>query len=155
MIGTYLFTNERYSTIKYLKEQLNDELLRARVTPNSPDLFAIGAKFITNSMEEDFSSTVVIVDGCSCLYEDDLAQAFVQKGASCYLVWDATANLDYVDQATAYLVKQLCIKKVSIANAVANTMEVVGPDPEYGAVLKYYPQQNSSKALKELIFSST
>jgi hypothetical protein len=98
---------------------------------------------------------VVIVDGCSCLYEDDLAQAFVQKGASCYLVWDATANLDYVDQATAYLVKQLCVKKVSIANAVANTMKVVGPDPEYGAVLKYYPQQSSSKALKELIFSST
>jgi hypothetical protein len=155
VIGTYLFTNESYSTIKYSKEQLNNELARARVTESSLDLFAIGSKFINNSMEGNFNNTVVIIDGCSCLYNEDLAQAFINKGASCYLAWDATVDLDYVDRATAYLIEQLCIKKVTVGNAVTSTMNVIGPDPKYHAVLNYYPAQNPAqsgdKTLKELI----
>jgi len=151
IIGTYLFTNEPYSTIKYPKEQWNNELARARVTESSPDLFAIGAKFISNSMEGNFNNTVIIIDGCSCLYNDDLAQAFAQKGASAYLAWDATVDLDYVDRATACVVKQLCKKDATVSKAVMNTMAVVGADLKYGAVLRYYPLENGGKTLKELI----
>ena len=149
--GIYLFTNEPYTKTKYPKEQLNDELVKAGVVEDSPDLFAIGAKFVASSMEGNFNSTVVIIDGCSCLYNTDLAKAFVNKGVSCYIAWDASVDLDYVDNATAYLVRQLCGGKVTIEEAVTNTMNVIGPDPKYKAQLKYYPPQSGDSTLKELV----
>jgi len=51
-------------------------------------------------LEREFNRAVIIMTGCSCLYLEDLAQAFVAKGAPAYLAWDATVNLDYVDEAT-------------------------------------------------------
>ncbi len=64
MIGTYLFTNETYLQIKHPNEQLSDELAKARVVESYPYVFAIGPKFITDSMKGKFNNTVVIVDGC-------------------------------------------------------------------------------------------
>lgn len=154
IIGTYLFTNEPYTEIKHPKEQLADELAKARVTEAHPDFFAIGPKFVTHSMKGNFNNTVVIVDGCSCLYKDDLAQAFTNKGASAYLAWDATVDLGYVDQATISLIKNLCSERLSVSKAVDVTMATNGPDPKYKAVLQYYPAQSGDKTLKELISSS-
>lgn len=151
MIGTYLFTNETYLQIKHPKEQLNDELAKARVAEGYPYVFAIGPQFITNSMKGDFNNTVVIADGCSCLYDNDLAQAFTQKGASAYLAWDATVDLDYVDEATISLIENLCSERLPINEAVDLTMATKGLDPKYRAALKYYPPQSGAKTLKELI----
>lgn len=150
-LKTSLFTNERYSQTKYIKEQLNEELLEARVAEGYPFYFAIDSKFITESMKGHFNSTFIIVNGCSCFYLDDLAQAFISKGASSYLAWNRTVDVDYVDNATAYLVGQLCGGKVTIEEAVTNTMNVIGPDPKYKARLKYYPPQSGDSTLKELV----
>jgi len=38
-----------------------------------------------------------------------------------------------------------------VKEAVDHTMAAIGPDPEWGAVLKYYPAQSGDKTLKELI----
>ena len=89
--------------------------------------------------------------GCSCLYLEDLAQAFIYKGASVYLAWDATVALDYVDKATAYLMGQLSVEEMTMAEAVTSTMKIIGPDPKYGAVLQYFPSRSGDKTLKELI----
>jgi hypothetical protein len=151
MIGTYLFTNESYTEIKHTREQLNDELAKARVAEGYPYFFAIGPKFITHSMAGNFHNTVIIIAGCSCLYNQDLAQAFTQKGASCYLAWDATVDLDYLDKATVTLIENLCSKRLPVSKAVDLTMATNGADPNYGAVLKYYPPQSGDKTLKELI----
>jgi hypothetical protein len=150
-LKTSLFTNELYSPTKYVKEQLNGELLEARVAEGYPFYFAIDSKFITESMKGHFNSTFIIVNGCSCFYLDDLAQAFISKGASSYLAWNRTVDVDYVDNATAYLVGQLCGEKVTIEEAVTNTMNVIGPDPKYKAWLKYYPPQSGDSTLKELV----
>ena len=153
--GTYLFTNEPYDLEKHQTEQLNDELAIARVTEGSPAVFAIGPKFITHSMMGDFDNTVIIIAGCSCLHETDpsLAQAFVAKGASVYLAWDGTVGLDYVDNATIKLMQHLCATEsdeMTVEQAVFQTYLEVGPDPEYNAVLKYYPAQNGDKTLNDL-----
>ena len=148
---TCLFTNEPYSQTKHVAEQLSDQLAMARIDENHPWVFGMGDEFVTRSMEGQFDSTVIIMMGCSCLYLEDLAQAFTDKGASAYLAWDASVDLDYVDRATAYLIGQLCVEKVTIKKAVASTMNVVGPDPKHNAVLKYYPPHSSDKTLKELI----
>jgi hypothetical protein len=153
--GTYLkttlFTNENYSTTSHVTEQLDDRLFEASIAEGRPWVFSISPKFISESMTKKFGHTVVIMMGCSGIYLTDLAEAFVDKGASAYLAWDASVLLDYTDEATLHLIKQLCSENVTIKEAVDSTMDVIGPDPKYGAELKYYPSGTSDKTLEELI----
>jgi len=150
VVRTSLFTSEGYSSTKYVREQLNEELAQARVG-EGPFYFAIGSKFITDRMKGQFDDTVIIITGCSCLYLHDLAQAFSDKGASAYLAWDRTVSLDYVDDSTIALIDNLCSEGLTIEEAVAKTTEEKGPDPEWGSVLKYYPAQCGNKTIEELI----
>ncbi len=146
-----LFTSERYSHTKYVKEQLNGELLKAAVGEGHPFYFAIDSKFISNRMEGRFNDTVLIISGCSGLYRHDLAQAFMQKGASTYIAWNASVGLSYVDDATTALVEKLCREGLTTAKAVAETMQEKGPDLNSGAVLEYYPPASANKSLRQLI----
>ena len=152
---TSLFTNEPYSETNHVKEQLSDQLAMARINKNHPYVFSIWAKFVTHSMKGEFNNTAIIMMGCSCLFIDDLAQAFIDKGASVYLAWQATVGLGYVDQATIYLMKQLCQDKTTVKKAVSNTMPTIGPDPQFGTRLKYFPPQSSDKTLDELLASQS
>jgi hypothetical protein len=151
---TVLFTNEGYSQAKYVTEQLNDRLVMARVDEDHPMVFGIPPKFIKESMEGKFDDAVVIMMGCSGLFLRDLAPAFVDKGASVYVAWNGTVELYYVDEATPYLVRQLCSGNMTVKEAVASTMYIIGPDPEHGSGLGYYPSYPSDsgdKTLKQLI----
>jgi len=148
---TCLFTNEPYSETKHIAEQLSDQLAMARIDEHHPWVFAIGGEFVTESMQGEFDNTVVIMMGCSCLYLDDLAQAFVEKGASAYLGWDVAVDLSYVDDAAISLVENLCGEKLTVREAVAETMAEKGPDPHHGAELKYYPTGSGDKVVGELI----
>jgi hypothetical protein len=148
---TCLFTNEPYSETKHVAEQLSDQLAKARIDEYHPWVFGIGDEFVTQSMEGEFDNTVIIMMGCSCLYLEDLAQAFIDKGASAYLAWVATVDLDYVDDAALSLVENLCTRELTIRKAVAETMAEKGPDPHYGAVLKYYPADSGSRTIGELL----
>ncbi len=148
---TSIFTNELYSKNKHVTRQLTNQLARARINKNLPWVFGIGSEFVTLSMKRRFPDTVVIMMGCSTLYLDDLAQAFIQKGASTYMGWDATVGLDYVDEATPVLVANLFSKGMTVKEAVDKTMADPGPDPNYHAYLKYYPGESGNKTIKELI----
>jgi hypothetical protein len=153
ILKTVLFTNEEYSTSKYVAEQLHDRLLMARVDEGYPMVFGIPPEFIAESMKGKFDDTVIIMMGCSGIYLTELAEAFVGKGASVYLAWNGTVELYYVDEATPYLMRQLCSGNLTIKEAVDSTMDVggVGPDPEHKSGLKYYPSDNGDKTLEELI----
>jgi hypothetical protein len=151
---TVLFTNEGYSRAKYVAEQLDDRLVMARVGEGYPMVFGIPPKFIKESMEGKFDDAVVIMMGCSGLFLRDLAPAFVDKGASVYLAWNGTVELYYVDEATPYLIEQLCSGNRTIKEAVDSTMDIIRPDPEHGSGLEYYPSYPSDsgdKTLQELI----
>jgi hypothetical protein len=148
---TCLFTNEPYSERKHVAEQLSDQLAMARIDEHHPWVFAIGDEFVTQSMKGQFANTVVIMMGCSCLYLDDLAQAFIEKGASTYLGWDVAVDLSYVDEAAISLVQNLCGENLTVKKAVAKTMAEKGPDPRHGAELKYYPPDSGEKVVRELI----
>jgi len=148
---TLLFTNEPYSRVKHVAEQVDDRLAMARVDEHHPLVFGIAPKFISQSMEEEFDNTVIIMMGCSCIYLMDLATAFIDKGASVYLAWDGTVDLDYVDRATVYLMGQLCAEEATINEAVKSTRNVIGPDPKYNAGLKYYPPENGDNTVRELV----
>lgn len=149
--ATCVFTNEPYSETKHISEQLNGELARARVAEGYPTVFAIGARFTKHSMEGEFNNTVVIMMGCNCLHLTDLAQAFYEKGASSYLAWDGLVDLEYVDDATITLLEKLLSEELSIKDAVEETMAEEGPDPNYDALLKYYPAQSANQSVTELL----
>ena len=148
---TTLFTNEAYSETKHVMEQLNDRVAKARIDTKHPMIFSIKDSFVTKSMEGDFNNTVIIMMGCSCIAIDDLAQAFVDKGASSYLAWHATVGLGYVDQATQHLLRQLCGERATIAEAISSTMKTIGADPMFGAKLKYFPSQSRDKSLESIL----
>jgi len=151
---TVLFTNEEYSQVSHYPEQLNDQLVMARVGDGYPMVFGIPPKFITETMEGRFDDAVVIMMGCSGLFVRDLAEAFVDKGASVYVGWNGSVELYYIDEATPYLVEQLCSGNLTIREAIDSTMDVIGPDPEHGSGLEYYPTHPSDvgdKTLQELI----
>ena len=147
-----LFTNEPFNPLTHLLEQLNHQLMKVQVNDNSPLLFGIPPNFITENVKGNFDNAVVIVSGCSGLYEDNLAQAFVQKGASAFLSWDGSVNLDYVDKATIELVKNLTSNDNTLAGAVNATMTAIGPDPAFNSYLKYFPTDTGNLPLKELIY---
>jgi len=148
---TTLFTNETYSERKHYTDQLTDRVAKARIDTKHPMVFSIKDSFITKSMKGNFDNTIIIMMGCSCIAIDDLAQAFIEKGASTYLAWHATVGLGYVDQATPYLIEQLCGEQLTVAEAVRNTMQTIGADPMFGAKLKYFPGQSGDKTLEQLL----
>jgi hypothetical protein len=148
--ATYLFTAEEYSRIKHWPEQLDDQLLPAEMTPDFPLVFAVNSKFVTESMEGRFDDTLIIMMGCSCSYLTDMATAFTLKGASTYMGWDGSVNLDYVDRAAADLITNLCTEGMTIEQAAAKTMTGIGPDPEWGAGLRFHPRESSGQTIMEL-----
>ena len=148
---TVLFTNEVYSPDRYPTEQAFDRLLMGGPGSGQPVMFGITASFVTRSMKGEFDDTAIIIMGCGGIYLEDLAKAFVDKGASAYLAWDASVLLPYVDDATLYLIGQLCSENTTVEEAVDRTMHVKGIDPEYEAELEYYPSGTGNKTLEELI----
>ena len=96
---TYLFTGEEYSVAKYTSEQLTERVANAMMTTEYPLVFAVNSEFITEKMEGNFDDTVVIMMGCESYYLDDMAEAFIRKGASVYMGWSDVVSLEYVDTA--------------------------------------------------------
>jgi len=149
--ATFLFTSEPYSPTKYASEQRSGQLGPGLPSPQHQPVFAIGHKFVAMSMKGTFSNTVIIMMGCSALRDNEMAQAFVERGASTYLGWDLSVDLAYVDDATLDLISNLCTQGMTVEQAALHTMTKVGPDPIYDAWLRYYPQQSANYTIAELM----
>lgn len=147
----YLLSGETYSPTKYVREQLTDQMLEARMTEGYPAVFAINANFLLNSMQGTFANTVIIMMGCATTYRPDMLLAFIQKGASTYLGWKASVGLNYVDEATLKLMANLSDKGMTIDQAVRETMAKIGAYPDTNARLQYYPAASGNYTIKELI----
>jgi len=149
---TALFTNEPYSRTKHLSEQLQDKVLIVRRHEQDENLrFGVSPLFIAQSMRDSLPRTVVIIAGCSCLGRTDLAEAFRARGASAVISWDGPVSLDYLDSATEHLVDCLFDKRMTIEDATVSTMLEYGSDPEFGAILLYYPPAAGRYTVEDLI----
>jgi len=147
-VQTLLFTNEDFSMMRHRNDLFAGRLHMATVGEEDDTVFGIPQEFITDGMKGRFDDTIVIMMGCSGIYIPDLATGFIEKGALAYLAWNATVDLHYVDEATPYLIRQLCSEGLTIREAVANTMAHIGPDPTYAAELKYYPARRGDSRLE-------
>jgi hypothetical protein len=148
---TCLFTNQLYNQTAEIRDQLSNRLVKAG-TDENPPVFGINADFVGKSMKAEFSRTVVIMMGCSSLESSDMAQSFIQKGASVYTGWNESVGLAYVEDVTLTLLAKFFSPEVSIEAAVNATMREKGPDAESGAELKYYPETGGTTTLTGLLY---
>lgn len=147
---TYLFTGETYTTTRYVSEQLTDKVSNALMTENYPLVFAVNSEFIRKDSKGNFDQTAIIAMGCESYYFDDIATAFVEKGASVFMGWSTLVSLEYVDAAILELLGNLCTENMTVAQGIARTMAALGPDPYFHAYLKYYPVASGNQSIKEL-----
>lgn len=147
---TWLFTNETYDVNTHVIEQLLNRVSRARTSLEAPAHFAVSSKFVADSMNGDFNGAVIVMMGCDSMHLPDMADAFISKGACCCIGWHRSVTLDYVDDATPFLVESLVVNDVPIVEALLETMQVKGPHPELGAILKYYPEISGNQTLGQL-----
>jgi len=142
-----LFTAEAYSPFDHQLEQLKDWAASAKAYGAEEVLFAVSPKFIKEATVVDYPGTMIILSGCFGLYSPPLPEAFHARGASAILGWNGLVTVDYVDKATLRLLKALCLEKLNVQRAVEAVMRDIGPDPDHGSRLGYYPPTTRETAL--------
>jgi hypothetical protein len=138
------FTSEVYSPSEYSVDQLagylHEDFFVYPPPDGEPGYFSITPSFVENAMSGRFNGTTVIMMGCYGLMYPVMAEAFVAKGAKVYISWNGSVESDHTDEATITLLQHLTVENQPVAEAVKNTLEAVGEDPEYNSTLTYYPQ---------------
>lgn len=131
-----LFTGEVYSKEKYHDEQVQGLIGWSTTYDDGPLLYAVGDRFIEESMEGRFDDTLIVMMGCDGLATQRTAQAFLDKGASAFVSWSRPVSATHTDSTTQQLLERLLLDGVSISEAVTLTAAEAGPDPWYGAELR-------------------
>lgn len=131
--GQSIITTEPYSPSEYLVDQLAGRIVPAQVGAG-PVYFALTAKFVRQDMMGRFPESTIIVMGCSALQgTQDMAAAFLDKGANFFVGWDGSVSIIHTDTSTVNLVRLLS-SGTSVPEA---TSLAGGGDPVYQAKLGY------------------
>jgi len=153
-----LFTSELYSTRKYVVEQIDDRLRQVAFDTSydpyeegDPTYFGITHKFIRSSMKGEFYNTMIIMMGCEGMKYDEMAQAFIDKGAIVYIAWDKLVTAPHTDQATIDLLRRLLAEEQTVEEAITGTMNELGADPKYNSVLLHYPPDSWNYTILKIL----
>ena len=131
--GQSIITTEPYSRSQYLVDQLAGRIVPAQVGAG-PAYFALTAKFVRQDMTGRFPESTIIVMGCAALQgTQDMAAAFLDKGANFFVGWDGSVSIIHTDTSTVSLVRLLS-SGTSVPEA---TRLAGGEDPVYEAKLGY------------------
>jgi len=139
----WLFTGERYSPEKYVLEQLADEVHKARPSLEAGHVFAVGSDFVRHFMVDRFSGALVVLMGCDGLTGTDLAEAFVEEGASAYVSWNGPVSLEHTDEAFLCLLEAMTVQRLPLGEVVGYANDLVGADPDYNSTIAFYPATSS------------
>lgn len=128
-----IITAEPYSTSEFVTDQLAGRLVPAQVE-GGPLYFALTPKFVRQSMMGNFPESTIIVMGCSALEgSQDIASAFLDRGANFFVGWDSSVSIIHTDASTVALVRML-----SAGSSWPEATNLAGgTDPVYGAKLQY------------------
>jgi hypothetical protein len=104
--------------------------------------FGIGPAFVLERMNGSFNGSTIVMMGCSGLFSEAMAEAFIRKGADSFVSWDDLVSAQHTDAATSLLVERMVVDELSVADATKATMAELGPDPYYESTLLSYPSQD-------------
>ena len=144
-----IVTSEKYSKSEYAVDQLAGRLVPAQVD-DGPLYFAVTPKFIRQEMTGSFHESAIIVMGCSALEgTQDIASAFLDKGADLFVGWDSSVSIIHTDTSTVALVRLLSTGR-SLLEATAQAGVA---DPVYGARLRYLDWNTLAQSRASDLFS--
>jgi hypothetical protein len=122
-----IFTSERYSSSKYVYEQINDQLVSVSFSEDERirgiGYFGIWPGFVTDCMNGKFQSTIIIMMGCEGLDNTLMAEAFIEKGAKVYISWNQPVSASHTDTATTQLLQHFLIEKLTLKQSVQETFK--------------------------------
>jgi hypothetical protein len=108
-----------------------------------PDMyyFAITPKFIEN-LEGYFPKSIIIAMGCSSLKTDyeEMAEAFIKKGAKAYIGWTDSVGLPHSDNSTIRFLQYFLVNNNKTISQAINECNKIH-DPEFAGILSYYPSE--------------
>jgi len=133
------FTSEKYSTTKHISEQIAGQVVITTFPYDEQKYFGVTPSFVKDSMNGRFKNTIIIMMGCDGLKYTSMAEAFIGRGAKVYIGWNGPVDAAHTDQATTHLLQNLVTEKQTIKQALAETMNEVGPDPTHKSILSFYP----------------
>jgi len=136
---TSLYTSEIYDEWTYPLEQTRNQVTAVQIIEGRTIYFAVTSNFIKTL--DSCRNCVVIMMGCNGLNKTDMAKAFIEKGANAYISWDGSVSQEHTDNAADQLIRNLISKNQTIGEAINNTMNTVGSDPNYHSQLAYYPPE--------------
>jgi len=135
----YLFTSECFDASKYDYEHRTGQIVCVGISETLPYWFGITPQFVRRSMQGKFENTAILMMTCSGMADVEMAGALFEKGASIYISWTGSVNADHNDHATLVILHELVTKRQTIAQAVAYTINKVGPDPTFQSHLEWCP----------------
>jgi len=121
-----LFTSEKYALGNYTAQEaqeLNDgQLTVAQFYYKTGEYFALSSQFIDN-LQGRFPDSIVIAMGCESLKPgcEQLAQAFVAKGAKAYIGWSDIVMPNDTDAETMSLLTTFLLQNGTITEALEST----------------------------------
>jgi hypothetical protein len=137
-----LFTSQPYDGKAYIDDQKGLRLFPVVYAGDdmSKTYFAISAGFVESNMGH-FDGTTIILMGCSSMATDKTAAAFVDKGAAAVIGWSGLVTSEHTDAATERLLQYLLQDRLTPTQAADKVNADLGPDPQYGSVMKAYPPE--------------
>jgi hypothetical protein len=147
-----LFTSEKYDENKYPEDQRNGLLTKGEYLfeqESEQSYFAITPTFIEN-LEGSFPKSVIIAMGCWSLKPEcqEMAKAFIGKGAEAYVGWTDIIYPQDTDHETATLLEMFLAKNETLADAVAKTEPHTYPAYGKTSRMEFYPPSVSVGDLK-------
>ena len=92
----WVFTGEPYSNEKHSIDQLVDNVHKAKTHPDGTYLFDLSSGVFSDHVPE-LNGAQVLILGCDAAASNDLANVFLEKGASSFISWDGPVSLDLTD----------------------------------------------------------
>lgn len=129
----WLFTAEQYSEEKYPVDQLINGVHRARTNSTGEYFFAISSNFFKD-YTPGLDGSIVLVLGCDAAVSNDLADVFLEKGASSYTSWNGPVSLEHTDKVFNDIVFGVA-HGMTIETAMKKALDKHGVDPYFNSTL--------------------
>jgi hypothetical protein len=145
-----LFTSEKYDSSKYQWEIDHGLIVKGEYLYRPEEYyFAITSLFI-NNLAGRFPKSIIIAMGCWSLKPEceQMAKAFLDKGAKAYVGWTNIIFPQDTDQETATLLEMFLAKNETLADAVAMTEHHTYPAYGVTSEMDFYPRSVSVGNLK-------
>ncbi|MEM2149890.1 MAG: hypothetical protein QXO46_08490 [Nitrososphaerota archaeon] len=138
-IGSGIFA-EPFDENKYKYEYLSGYFLKGVAYVGGKEYFVITPHYVSEKFEGKFPNSIVVVLSCYSMWDQVLASAFIERGASAFIGIDHKADINYLDKVGLELVKLLS-QKIDVEEAVSRVLEDIGPDPTTGAKILSYTKK--------------